>query len=79
MNKELKEEAEKALLCLYIGAPSRVADDVNKKVKEYINKMASQIDLIKEECLKPTCISYDYDPTPTSEERLKNILRIINS
>ena len=41
--------------------------------------MASQLDLIKEECLKPTCISYDYDPTPTSEERLKNILRIINS
>jgi hypothetical protein len=32
---------------------------------------------IKEEAMKPTCMSLDYDPTPTGEERLKKIVKMI--
>lgn len=32
---------------------------------------------IKNECRGPISVSYEYDPTPTAEERLKKILEII--
>ena len=41
--KQLKEEAEKALRCLYISVSKPVADDVNEKVKAYIKKLESSI------------------------------------
>ena len=41
--KELKEDAERALACLYLAASKPVADDVNEKVKAYIKKLESSI------------------------------------
>lgn len=36
------------------------------------------INEVLEEAAKTTCISYDYDPTPSGEERLTNIVNIIH-
>ena len=44
-----------------------------------MNELEKLIKQIKEECRAPICISYEYDPTPTAEERLKNILNLIRS
>lgn len=32
---------------------------------------------IETEASSPTCVSYEYDPTPTAKERLNNILKLI--
>jgi hypothetical protein len=39
---ELRHECMKCLLCLYLAADKSVADDVNKKVKEYINYLETR-------------------------------------
>lgn len=41
------------------------------------NKEEILIEKIKKECSAQTCFSYEYDSTPTAEERLKNILNLI--
>jgi hypothetical protein len=37
--EELRTEAFKSLTCLYIAAPAYAADDVNRKVKAYIDAL----------------------------------------
>ena len=40
--RTLKENAYKALLCLYIAVDKHVADDVNEKVKSYLTALEKQ-------------------------------------
>lgn len=48
---------------------------MDSKIIKHIEYLTNSIIL---ECKSPTCISYEYDPTPTGEERLKNVLSIAN-
>jgi len=41
--EQLRTEAFKALTCLYISVPSVVADDVNQKVKAYIDALEEKL------------------------------------
>ncbi len=41
-------------------------------------RLQNRIDRAIKETLKPTCASYEYDPTPTAEERLNNVRSILN-
>lgn len=43
------------------------------------NKIINALQKIKEETQKPTCASYEFDPTPTAEERLRNISNMIDT
>lgn len=45
---QLKAEAAKALNCLYIAVSEEIADDVNTKVRAYINALAVEITEIKQ-------------------------------
>ena len=40
---ELKREADRALRCLYIAADLLVAEDVNNKVKAYIDALEKEV------------------------------------
>lgn len=42
--EELKTNCYKALTCLYLATADDVADDVNKKVKAYIECLEEKID-----------------------------------
>lgn len=43
MSEEIKNECFKALTCLYIAVDESIADDVNKKVKLYIESQTREI------------------------------------
>jgi hypothetical protein len=51
---------------------------INPPIKEDIDRMKKLLRWIKEEAMSPLCSSYDFDPTPTAEERLKFIVKKIN-
>ena len=42
--EELKADCSKALTCLYLATADDVADDLNKKVKAYIEYLEEKID-----------------------------------
>lgn len=49
---------------------------MDSKIKDHIVYLLKQIEI---ECNSPTCISYEYDPTPTGEERLKTVDELVKS
>jgi hypothetical protein len=55
--KKLEKDAYAALNCLYIAVDKEIADDVNEKVKAYINKLKSEIP-----------VNSDYFETSTAQE-----------
>ena len=44
-----------------------------------LKRYKNLIDKIQKEASLPTCMSYDYDPTPSGEERLQRILKMIEN
>lgn len=42
------------------------------------SELEELIQSIYEETKAPTCVSYEYDPTPTAEERLARIASMIS-
>ena len=68
--KNLKDEAYKALYCLYLATNTSVADDVNAKVKAYIEALeaeqagddTSQTPIPREKC--PDCGNDEFEEGP---------------
>lgn len=46
-------------------------------LKSEVKRLKMYIEDAIYEAKRPTCASYEYDPTPTAEERLKNIINIL--